>query len=275
MKMHRLAVIGQPITHSLSPFIHHLFGEQLGIAVDYIKLESTPDAFAVDVARFFEQGGTGLSVTVPFKEQLYGLGFPATPNVSRCGAANTIYLQNQQLHLDSTDGLGLVNDLIEHGVELTGANLFIFGAGGAVRSVLHALFEYGAKHIYLCNRNPKRAEQLVDDLALPCLSWIKEQDISELERPFDLVINGTASSLSGQLPNGSSTILSRAKAAYDMAYVPGQTIFNQVAARQGVTTYLDGAGMLVSQAALQFHRWFQVSPAVAPVLTALREHLKT
>lgn len=273
--MNKLAVIGQPVEHSLSPFIHHLFGEQLGIPVDYGKLASTPESFANDVAHFFEHGGTGLSVTVPFKEQLYGLGFPATLNVSRCGAANTIYWQNDALHLDSTDGLGLVHDLAAQGVELEGASLFIFGAGGAVRSVLHALFEYGAGHIYLCNRNPERAQQLVGDLALSHLSWIKEQDIAQFNEPVDLVINGTASSLSGQLPNGCSTILSGAKAAYDMAYVPGQTVFNQVAAEQGVKTCLDGAGMLVAQAALQFYRWFQVPPAAAPVLAALREHLKT
>ena len=132
------AVVGNPISHSKSPRIHSLFASQTGEPVEYTAIQAPMDDFTGTIRHFFERGGKGLNVTVPFKEQAWTQAEHRTPRAEKAGAANTLYLDaDDALVADNTDGVGLVRDLTRnHGVALKGLRILVLGAGGAVRGVL-------------------------------------------------------------------------------------------------------------------------------------------
>ncbi|MEP3563783.1 MAG: shikimate dehydrogenase, partial [Marinobacter sp.] len=157
------AVVGNPINHSKSPRIHSLFARQTGELVEYTAIQAPLDDFAGTVKHFFEGGGKGLNVTVPFKEQAWTLAEHRTPRAEKAGAANTLYLdQENDLVADNTDGVGIVRDLRDNQkVELKGARILVLGAGGAVRGVLGPILAEQPAALTLANRTVAKAEALV------------------------------------------------------------------------------------------------------------------
>jgi shikimate dehydrogenase len=141
----RYAVIGNPIAHSKSPLIHAAFARQTGQDLTYGRILGHPDGFAGEVRRFFADGGRGLNVTVPFKEQAWALVDERSPRAETAGAVNTLIpLPDGRLRGDNTDGVGLVRDLaVNHG---------FVGAGGASRGVLRPLLETGLRELVIANR---------------------------------------------------------------------------------------------------------------------------
>ncbi|MDW8258901.1 MAG: shikimate dehydrogenase, partial [Gammaproteobacteria bacterium] len=106
------AVIGHPIEHSVSPFIHGLFARQTGQDMSYRKLDIAPENLTAEVRQFFLQGGRGLNVTVPHKQAIVEMIAELSPRAERAGAVNTVALQEDgRLFGDNTDGVGLVRDL--------------------------------------------------------------------------------------------------------------------------------------------------------------------
>ena len=115
--MDQYAVVGNPISHSKSPLIHGLFAEQTDQKLEYSTIESPLDGFDHVVTQFFEDGGQGLNVTVPFKEQAWALCESVSDRARLAGAVNTLYRNEKgMLCGENTDGIGLVNDLKGHGV---------------------------------------------------------------------------------------------------------------------------------------------------------------
>ncbi|MEG2034702.1 MAG: shikimate dehydrogenase, partial [Janthinobacterium sp.] len=160
------------------------------------------EGFADYVQNFAAQGGKGCNVTVPFKLQAAELADSASERVRLAGAANTLVFSASGIHADNTDGLGLVADITRNaGVPLQGARVLLVGAGGAAAGVLGPLLHAGARHITIANRTVAKAEALVAShgaLALLQKAELLALAPQAVEGDFDVIINATASSLSGE-----------------------------------------------------------------------------
>jgi len=267
----RYGVVGNPINHSKSPLIHAAFARATGQDLVYERIESPLDGFATTVREFFNAGGAGLNVTVPFKQEAWELADQRTDRAEMAGAVNTLFRdQSGQLWGDNTDGPGLVCDLTEnHGVALKGTRILILGAGGAVRGVLAPILEQQPASVTIANRTQAKAEALCEHFAgeIP----LNAVTFTDLSGPFDLIINGTSASLHGELPPLPDGLVTAGTCSYDMMYGPDITVFNRWARDQGAERTLDGLGMLVEQAAESFWIWRGVRPPSAPVIAQLRE----
>lgn len=263
----QFAVIGNPIEHSRSPELHHAFAEKTGVDLHYSKLLAPLDGFEQAVQTFFTENGVGMNVTVPFKEQAFALCDALSERAKIAKAVNTLYMQDGKLIGDNTDGQGLVDALKANGLDLNQASILIIGAGGATRGVIYPLAQAGVAKITIANRTLARAEQLINDIQahvptcqLSALSLDQLQ--SEANAQFDIVVNATSASLSGdalQLPVGV-----KFNFAYEMAYGKASTFIDQAIAR-GVP-YADGYSMLVGQAIEAFAIWNGVRPELKDFL---------
>ena len=265
-------VFGNPIAHSKSPLIHHLFAEQTDLHISYEPLLAPLDSFTTAVTNFF-QTGSGANVTVPFKEEAFALADQLSTRAQRAKAVNTLKkLEDGKLLGDNTDGAGLVNDLLNNHVQITGKSILILGAGGAVRGILEPLLAHNPKEIAIVNRTVEKAEQLANEFA--DLGPMAACGYDWIDAPVDIIINGTSASLSGDLPPLADTLVKAGDTlCYDMMYSKDTTVFNQWAQQRGAARTLDGLGMLVEQAAEAFYIWTGVRPNPTPVLKALRAQL--
>ncbi len=269
--MDRYAVIGHPVGHSLSPRIHTRFAEQTGEELVYGLLEAPAEGFAGTAGEFFDAGGCGLNVTVPFKAEALAWADRASGRATVAVAANTLTrTRTGIIEADNTDGVGLVRDLVRNlGLTLRGARLLLIGAGGAARGVLAPLLTERPAGLYIVNRTAERARELAD--AFTDHGPVAGGGFGDIgERTFDLVINASASSLGGAVPPIPAAVVARGGAVYDMMYGEPALPFLQWGHDSGAELVSDGLGMLVEQAAESFHVWRAVLPDTAPVLAELR-----
>lgn len=269
-------VVGNPIAHSLSPELHTSFAQQFGDEICYRRLLLAPEKFDHEVRVFFEQGGCGLNVTVPFKAQAYDLCDALTADARQAGAVNTLWMVSDKLWGDNTDGGGLVQDLTGRcKLSLTDMQVLILGAGGAVKGVIAPLFNAGVAGVTIANRTRTKADALVKQFSK--LGDIQAIDAGAPVAPtdafsgFDLIIQGTGAGLSQDLPALDASWFGPHTACYDMMYASQPTPFLAVSAeRFAVQQAWDGLGMLLEQAALAFSRWRGQVPQTAPVMNQLR-----
>lgn len=276
MHIQRFAVIGNPIKHSRSPAIHRLFARQTGITLEYDRIESPHDQFEATVSQFFTQGGRGLNITVPFKQEAWQLASAhLSPRAKVAQAVNTLWMQDSALHGCNTDGVGLVQDLERLGVQCRGARILMIGAGGAARGVMGPLIETGCAHLHIVNRTAKRAHALLtawQDVYPDSKAQISTGGLPEAARAggWDLVINASSSSLGQTAPELPTGLYAARALAYDMMYGPAPTPFMLQAQADGASLTSDGLGMLVAQAAESFRIWHNVQPEIAPVIDTIR-----
>lgn len=268
--MDRYAVIGNPIAHSKSPEIHSAFAAQTGQDLVYDKLLAKVDEFNQCVDHFFAEGGKGLNVTVPFKENAFSYASALTERAQLAGAVNTLALQEDGTVLgDTTDGAGLVADLKAQGWPLRQKRILLLGAGGAARGVIPALLQQEPASLVVANRTVAKAQALAG--RFQSLGSIRSCAFAELEgQRFDLVINATSASLAGDLPPLPEGVIHPQSAVYDMMYGAEFTPFLHWAQDQGAQQLADGLGMLVGQAAESFVLWRGVQPDVQAVEQSLR-----
>ncbi|MCU0835029.1 MAG: shikimate dehydrogenase [Chromatiaceae bacterium] len=267
----RYAVIGNPIAHSKSPRIHAAFARQTGQDLSYERILGSLDDFAGDVRRFFADGGRGLNVTVPFKEQAWALAERRSPRAQSAGAVNTLTpLPDGVIAGDNTDGPGLVRDLaVNHGFAFAGRRVLLLGAGGAARGVLRPLLETGVAELVIANRTAARALELA--AAAKGLGPVSGCGLAALTgQRFDLIINATSAGLTGEVPPLPDDCLAEGGWTYDMLYGDEPTAFCRWGADHGAGRALDGLGMLVEQAAESFIIWRGVRPDTRPVIALLR-----
>lgn len=265
------AVFGHPISHSKSPLIHTAFAEQTDQDMSYLAIEAPLGDFAGTWREFVAQGGRGANVTVPFKEEAHRLCDHISERARRAGAVNTLLLADDgTTHGDTTDGPGLVADLRRNNVRLEGARVLLLGAGGAVRGVLEPLLAERPAALFLANRTAAKASALAADFN--DLGAISGGGFEAVTGQFDLVINGTSASLSGDLPPLPEALFTEGGVAYDMMYSAEPTVFMRWAEAQSARA-IDGLGMLVGQAAESFLQWRGRQPDVEPVLATLRQQL--
>lgn len=268
--MDRYAVFGNPIKHSKSPLIHTLFAEQTQQQLQYSAIEAPIDGFEQSVAEFFNQGGKGCNVTVPFKEQAFQLADELTDRAQLAGAVNTLKYQEGKIIGDNTDGYGLVYDLQRY-LDLKGKRILLLGAGGAARGVVGPLLEQGVAEIVIANRTVAKADLLAQLFSEH--GEINASEFADVNGSFDLIVNSTSASLQGEVPPIAASLIHADIICYDMMYKSGYTAFNAWANELGAKTTIDGLGMLVGQAAESFQVWRGVKPEISAVLKTLRSQL--
>ncbi len=266
-------VMGNPIGHSKSPQIHSLFARQTGQRIVYDAILVDHGGLAQACGNFQAAGGKGLNITVPFKQDAWRWVDKRSERAQMAGAVNTIRFEaDGSSYGDNTDGVGLIRDLQANGIELKGRRILLMGAGGAVRGVLQPLLQQFPLEILLVNRTLDKAQHLAADFTnLGQLRVSSYQDLPA--QSFDVIINGTAASLQGDLPPLPDKVISSDSICYDMMYGPGPTQFLQWCQARGAQRYLDGLGMLVEQAAESFFLWRGVRPETRSVVQTLREQL--
>lgn len=270
----RYAVFGNPIGHSKSPQIHAAFAEQTKQAMVYTAQLVDVDGFHAAARDFFNQGGKGLNVTVPFKLEACQFADELTSRAAFAGAVNTLALQDDgQILGDNTDGIGMVSDITGNlGWTLQGKRILLLGAGGAVRGVLQPLLAEAPVTVVIANRTASKAVELAQQFSsFGTLSGCGYEDLAG--QCFDVVINGTSASLSGDLPPLPDTLLAPGAVCYDMMYSAEPTVFLRWARAHGALQVADGLGMLVGQAAQAFALWRGVTPTTAEVIAMLRAQL--
>ena len=301
----RYAVLGYPVAHSQSPFIHAEFARQTGQNITYGRIESPLDGFEASVRGFIASAdpaanglepatctsaglgpatcpsaglgpARGCNITVPFKFQVLPLARRASDRAVLAQAANVLRFDADGWFADNTDGTGLVRDIQQHaGRPLPGQRVLLIGAGGAAAGVLGPLIEAGCAAITVANRTPDKAVQLVQRHA----AWASQHGVAltatgldEVGEAFDVVLNSSASSLAGAGVPVAATVLKPGSLAIDLMYGPAAQPFLDWASAHGATAR-DGLGMLVEQAAGAFELWRGVMPDTPPVLAALRARL--
>jgi shikimate dehydrogenase len=272
----RYAVLGNPVAHSRSPFIHGCFARQTGQELVYERLLCPLDGFADSLRAFAAAGGKGCNVTVPFKLQVPALAAQVTARAALAGAANTLRLDAGGWLADNTDGVGLLRD-IEHnaGVPLAGQRVLLVGAGGAAAGVLGPLLAARPGTVVVANRSPDKAQALVQRHAALAREHGVRLAAAELDEPgtrFGVLINASASSLAGSAAPVPDSALGPGALAVDLMYGPAAEPFLRWAQGLGAQPR-DGLGMLVEQAAEAFALWRGVRPDTAPVLQALRDEM--
>lgn len=270
--MESYVVFGNPIAHSKSPFIHQQFAEQLGIIHPYGRMLAPLDGFVETLETFFQQGGKGANVTVPFKEEASARADELTERAALAGAVNTLkHLDDGRILGDNTDGIGLLSDLERLGLIKPGFRVLLIGAGGAARGVLLPLLSLDC-NVTITNRTHARAQTLVE--LFRHTGSVSAQAMSELsEHEFDLIINATSSGIAGETPPIPASLINSHVCCYDMFYQKGDTAFLAWCVQHGAKRYADGLGMLVGQAAHAVLLWHGILPNVEPVIASLQREL--
>ncbi|MBV8341779.1 MAG: shikimate dehydrogenase [Gammaproteobacteria bacterium] len=264
-------VFGYPVSHSLSPFVHAMFARESGQQISYRAYEVTPEDFNQRVRSFFAGGGRGLNITLPHKLAAVGVAAELSERATHAAAVNTLTQQGTALLGDNTDGAGLVRDLSDNvGLALEGRRVLILGAGGATRGIVGPLLALAPKVLVIANRTPERAAALAAAFAdVGRTRGVSFQQVGDA--PFDLIVNATSASLSGEIPQIPRRAIAAHTVCYDLAYGRSATAFVKWAQALGCARALQGLGMLVEQAAESFQIWRGVRPATAHVLAVLRE----
>ena len=266
--MKKYAVIGNPVSHSISPKIHAQFSEEFGLSISYEKILSPLEKFTNTVKDFSESGGLGFNVTLPFKIHAYNLSKNLTPNAVAAGAVNTVKIEGESMIGENTDGNGLVNDLLNNLKQpLEGKEILIIGAGGAAQGILKPILDCQPDKILLANRTKDkslRLASLFSKYGKVCgfgLDQIKA-------KPVDIVINATSASIDGNMPHINPGVIENAL-CYDLMYGL-ETPFMKWAKENSARKVTDGVGMLVEQAALSFAFWLGKNPQTKPVIELIR-----
>jgi shikimate dehydrogenase len=262
----RYAVIGHPVAHSKSPWIHAEFARAAAQDVDYQRIESPLDGFARTVDEFRAAGGRGANVTSPFKEQafLYCRN-SVTERARAAGVVNTLVFESGAVRGDNTDGVGLLRDItVNLGRAIAGARVLLMGAGGAAQGVLGPLLAAAPRRLVVANRTATKARSLAQRYGAAAGGGYDE---FAGER-FDFLINATSAGLAGEAPPLPPAAFAPGALGYDMVY--GRDTPFLAAARAAGARACDGTGMLVEQAAEAFLLWRGLRPDTAPVLAALR-----
>jgi shikimate dehydrogenase len=250
-------VVGQPVHHSLSPFLHTAWLRDLGLNGVYAPF-SPKDEHAFDrlMLSCRSNGVKGLNVTAPFKEQALALADTVGDSARRCGSANLLTFDTDgYVHAQSTDGLGLVRafHLQAPACDLSAGPVVVMGAGGASRAAVAAMLDAGCPDVRIVNRTLARAEELVFEFKTGVTAF----ELSDIDRAFAGAVAVINAASGGPLPLFDA--LGRQATVMDMTYRPLRTSWLQAAAEKGCAT-VDGLNMLIEQARPSFEAFYGVAP---------------
>jgi len=273
--MDQYRVFGNPIKQSRSPYIHQEFALQTKQAIDYKSELVSLDGFEEAVFEFIRLGGMGANVTAPFKEQAMKMCDQLTERALLAGSVNTLSFSDGKILGDTTDGDGLVNDLLANCVEISNKRILLLGAGGAAKGVIPSILKQQPKQIVIANRTVEKAKNIAMQYSISPISarTFEQVNAQPADQVFDIIINATSAGLNGQALSISPDIINTNTICYDMTYSKELTPFLKIACERNAKQLIDGLGMLVGQAAVSFEIWRKVRPETTNVLQKLREDM--
>jgi len=269
-------ILGDPVRHSLSPWMHRLFAVQTGQDLLYAPFPTRTTDLGLVLAGLRAAGVRGLNLTIPHKEAVLPYLRRVSPSAAAIGAVNTLRFEADGLHGDNTDASGFLRSLQRHaGTRWQERPALVLGAGGAARAIVHALGSAGVPQILLANRDLARAQSLAQDF--PQFPVHARTLAAESLRPYlpelGLVVNCTARGLHGEThPELALESMDPAGSVCDIVYNPLHTPLLRAAQNLGLRI-VDGLGMLVEQGAESFALWTGVMPDPVPVEERLRQWL--
>jgi shikimate dehydrogenase len=270
----RYAVIGNPVAHSRSPFIHAEFARQTGQDISYTAVLAPRNGLRAAVLDFRDTGGRGMNITLPFKHEAWELVDIRDGYAKSAAAVNTLEFRGAEIIGHNTDGVGLIRDINDNlRYSITGRRVLLMGSGGASYGIMEPLLREAPDQVIVANRTLDKAAALVahfDPLHALARHGITVRAYAGLRgERFDVLINATSAGLDNEMPPLPDEIFADGALAYDMVY--GKTTpFLAFARNHGAQT-ADGTGMLVEQAAESFFLWRGVRPETAPVIALLRQ----
>lgn len=242
MSLVSLAVLGDPVEHSLSPRMQNAALRALGIEGEYVAVRAPADEFAECVAHLRDRGFVGANVTIPHKERAAGIGTADDEIVSATGAANTLKFLSPVL-CRNTDVPGFLRPI----QSLAPGAALVLGGGGAAAAAVYALVLAGWG-VRVWNRNPKNSIRLTQRFGC---SFASDPDPSSCS----LVVNATPLGLrEGEMPELGWESAAAESVIYDLAYRDGPTDLLEHARSLGHRA-IDGREMLVEQGALSLEWW--------------------
>lgn len=268
------AVLGDPIEHSKSPFMHNQWFNELNIDATYIPIHVKKEDLGQAVASLKLLGASGWNVTIPHKESIIPYLDEIDETAKRMGAVNTVVrLSNGKLKGYNTDGSGFVRSLEEKvGENHKDKEVLLLGAGGASRGIAFALKDFGYKNITIANRTVEKAEKLIEELGTGNASSLTEAE-QNLNK-YGIVIQATSSGLAGSafaMPISLENLKEQTIVA-DIVYNPLMTPFLLEAEKRNAVV-VTGIGMFVHQGAIAFHYWLGTYPNTQKMLDILTEQL--
>jgi shikimate dehydrogenase len=265
--MIKAGVIGDPISHSLSPKIHNFFLEKYQISGSYEAIHITKENLEKGVQDLINQGFAGFNVTIPHKESIFRICHHKSKSAQLTGAVNTVIItEDKKLFGHNSDVDGFLNNLKNNqpDFDLKDKITFVIGAGGAARAVIYGLIKSKVKKIYITNRNKEKALKLIADFA-KLNADLEFLDLPKFEKKLstsDLLVNSTSLGMQGQekLKIDLSS-LNESAIVYDIVYKPLMTDLLQNSKQRG-NKIVTGIGMLIEQALIGFEAWFKQKPEV-------------
>jgi len=259
----RFGVLGQPIAHSLSPFLHHAGFAALGLDAEYLRIEVSAEDLGLAIPRLKQAGFQGWNCTLPHKNTMFNLVDRVDPTAAEAKSVNTVRVEGEQLRGCSTDALGWRAAIDETWkIDLGQSRVLLLGCGGVGQTLARHLAKSGCRSLVLANRDGPRAEKLVQELAplavgrfaLRSVAW-KSNDLDEALQTTDLLIQGTSLGLKKDDPLPVDPVkLARGTKVFDTVYRQERTPLVQAARKLGHQAE-DGLGMLLHQGALSFTIW--------------------
>ncbi len=264
-KIHKIALFGHPVKHSLSPQIHHFFAKQFTLEIDYQLHDVQAQDFPLAVNDFFSSGGWGANVTLPYKSLALQCVKKISPLAQAAQVANTFYYDQQQnLCASTTDGIGFLHDLNKRcQFNCKHKNILILGAGGAAAGIVPAIMQQQPASLVLANRSLEKAKKILHYKNTQALS------LAELEKyphAFDLIIHASSLGHLGQTLKFSTAHSHANTLCYDLSYGQAAQPFLAFCSNTGIKYCFDGIGMLVEQAACAFELWFNKKPSTHEIL---------
>lgn len=263
------AVIGDPIAHSLSPFMHEIWFQENDIEASFLPIHVEPSKLKQACEALQLLGASGFNVTLPHKQAIIPLLDGIDDTAAKMNAVNTVVRNGKSFKGSNTDGDGFVQSLLTADPKLD-SRVLLVGAGGAARGISFALKRAGFEDVTITNRTYRRAEELAEETGSKKLTKTEaEQNLDG----FDIIIQTTSVGLAEDeaLPISLEKVRKGTLAA-DIVYNPIDTPFLKKAEEKGCKT-LNGVGMFVYQGAIGFEKWTGVKPDTEKMIQVITEKL--
>ncbi|MFS0561788.1 shikimate dehydrogenase [Terribacillus sp. 179-K 1B1 HS] len=275
MKILKLGLIGHPVEHSLSPWIHTQFMEQAGIDGEYKLYPIEPDVFDKKITALMQSGIDGFNITVPYKQRIIPFLDELDPDAAKIGAVNTAVRKNGKWIGYNTDGSGYVRALEQIMPSKESLHVLMLGAGGAARGIYRALVTHGLRYVDIANRTASKAEELLELQEPETISkTMTLQEAQQQLADYDVIIHTTSVGMS---PNAEEQIIPltnlKPKAVVsDIVYKPIETQLLHTAKQQEALIH-HGHSMLLYQAQYAFEIWSGRQVVVGDLLNQLEQRL--
>jgi len=266
MTKKKFALIGKPISHSISPALHNFWFEKYKISAEYFLLEITENKIEGILDKIRKKEIQGINVTIPYKKTVVPFLDEIINDAEKTSSVNTIYLDDRnRLIGENTDVYGFEKTLIKEPEEnLSGKDVLILGAGGVTPSIVYVLRKLKAENIFLSNRSVKKTEEIKKTFPfVNIISW--EKKIEKIKE-IDLLINATSLGTKNE-EDFPHMFLNFKKSLiyYDLVYNPAQTKLMKHFIKNNIKV-LNGLEMLIYQGQKAFNLWNKINPEVNDVL---------